>query len=251
MTEEAALSLQSAAFTPGRTLGTSFGVLWRNLFPFLSVALIISLPYIAFQTWLDIQTERAAATASASNSLAGANYGMIWAQTLTFALVQAALTYGAVADLRGERASIGECFRKGIGRSGHIVSGAMKYGLLLGLATLLLIIPGVLLYLRWWVFIPAMVVENLDSTAAFERSKVLTSGRRWTIFALAALIFAVQIVTMFGLLLVADGLAADIAITLLVVLFTTFTSVVAAVGYYHLRVEKEGIIIDDIAKVFD
>jgi hypothetical protein len=33
--------------------------------------------------------------------------------------------------------------------------------------------------------------------------------------------------------------------------FTAFAGVMVAVGYYYLRAEKEGIIIDDIAKVFD
>ena len=253
MTEEAALALQPGSFSPGRTLSTSLGVLGRNFVPFLIITLIISLPYIAIQTWLDILSAQAAATPRGEpGSLTSANYAMVWVQIITFALVQAALTYGTVQDLHGRRASIGDCFGKGLGRSGSIVGGAVKYGFLLGLATLLLIIPGLLLYLRWWVFIPAMVVEDLGSSAAFARSKALTSGRRWAIFGLVALIFVVEMAAIFGsAIVVNDGVTMSIVVTLIAVLFTTVSSVVAAVGYYHLRVEKEGVLIEDIAAVFD
>ena len=235
------------AFSPGRVISASFGVLGRNLVPFVIVTFIISLPYLAIQTWLDY----ALAHAEPGSSLSGANFAIILVQSITFGLVQAALTYGTVQDLRGEHAGIGDCFRGGLARSGNIVSGAMQYGLLLGLATLLLIIPGIILYLRWWVFIPAMVIEKLETKASFERSKSLTAGRRWAILGLSAVIFVVEMAVLFGVIWIAPGLAADIAVTLLGVLFTTFTSVVAAVGYYHLRAEKEGVIVEDIAKVFD
>ena len=33
--------------------------------------------------------------------------------------------------------------------------------------------------------------------------------------------------------------------------FTMVTAALAAVGYYYLRAEKEGVVIDDIARVFD
>jgi hypothetical protein len=241
-------ALQTTPFSPGRTLNASLAIFLRNLLPFLTVTIVISLPYIAVQTWADIAAARATEPETGLSPVA---IGIFMVQSVTFGFVQAALTYGTVQDLRGQRAGIVDNLRGGLARSGHIATGALQYGLLLGLATLLLIVPGILLYLRWWVFMPAMVIEDLTPSASFERSKELTQGRRWAIFGLSALILVIEIAVMFGLVMLLEGLGGSIIITVLGVLFTTFSSVVAAVGYYHLRVEKEGVIIDDIAKVFD
>jgi hypothetical protein len=239
-------------FSPGRTLSTSFGVFGRNLMPFLAVTAIISLPYIAVQTVVDYLTIESAA---AGRSSYGGGIALFIVQTITFGLVQAALTYGTVQDLRGQHAGVSECLKRGLARSGNIVSGAVRYGFLLGLATLLLVIPGIILYLRWWVFIPAMVVEGEEPKQSFQRSVALTEGRRWAIFGLTALIFVVEIAAVIGLAtgltMAAGEFIADIAVTLLAILFTAFASVAAAVGYYHLRAEKEGVVIEDIARVFD
>jgi hypothetical protein len=253
MTDTVAESIGAQAFSPGRTLRVGLAVLGRNLGPFLVITVLISLPYIALQTLLDFAA--AANAAEGNGPTTGGNVAIFFVQTVTFALVQAALTYGTVQDLRGERASLGDCFRHGLARAGHVVMGSVQYGIMIGLGTLLLLIPGILLFLRWWVFMPAMVVEGLKPQEGFKRSTALTGGRRWSILGLTAVVFAVQL----GLMMVAyfvipevlPPLAADIAVTVIAVLFSTVSSVLAAVGYYHLRVEKEGVIIDDLAKVFD
>ena len=254
MAEAASLApseaLRLTPFSPGRTLSVSLSVFARNFLPFLIITLVINLPYIAVQTWLDAAIADAAASGE-STRMAGANIAIFFVQTVTFGLVQAALTYGTVQELRGQRASLGDCFRLGLANAGNIVGGALRYGLLLGLATLLLIVPGIILYLRWWVFMPAMVVEKLPPSESFERSKMLTAGRRWALLGLSAAVFVVEIGVFIGVAMVIEGIVLDIVFTLLGILVTAFSSVIAAVGYYHLRVEKEGAMIDDIAKVFD
>jgi len=233
------------------TLSTSLAVFGRNLPPFLIISAVVSLPYFALQTWLDYL--EAQGEIDPDSAFGSSGLVMIGVQTITFGVLQAVLTYGTIQDLRGQRGGIGDSFRGGFAHLGEVLSGALIYGLLLGLATMLLIIPGVVLYLRWWVFMPAMVIEKLKTGASFDRSAKLTAGRRWAILGLATVVFATQLLLVIAgvLLLPIDSFLAAILVTLIVVLFSTFSSVVAAVGYYHLRAEKEGVIIDDIAKVFD
>src|SRR5687768_2120832 len=114
MAEDALLSA-SAPFSPGRTLATSFGVFSRNLPAFLAITFVISLPYILLQTWLDYALGD---TAEGEPGLTAASFGILVVQTVTFGFVQAALTYGTVQDLRGQPAGIGDCFRRGLERSG-------------------------------------------------------------------------------------------------------------------------------------
>ena len=235
----------AAAFSIRATLSTSLAVFGRNLVPFLIIAVVVSLPYFIVQTWADY--------ALAEGATAVPSLIVLGIQTITFGLLQAVLTYGTIQDLRGAPAGIAGSFKGGFAQIHEVLGAALIYGLALGFATMLLIVPGILLYLRWWVFMPAMVIEKKKTGASFDRSAQLTAGRRWAILGLAAIVFG----GMFLLLMVAivalppDSRVGDILATLVAVLFNTFSSVVAAVGYYHLRVEKEGVIIDDIAKVFD
>lgn len=59
-------------------------------------------------------------------------------------------------------------------------------GILVGV--LLLIVPGIMLYVRWALALPAMMRENIDITDALGRSNALTEGNRWRIFGLALLL---------------------------------------------------------------
>ncbi|HEY4162637.1 MAG TPA: glycerophosphoryl diester phosphodiesterase membrane domain-containing protein, partial [Dongiaceae bacterium] len=130
--------------------------------------------------------------------------------------------------------------------------------------TILLIVPGFILAVLWWVAIPVAVVEQVAFGEAFRRSRFLTSGKRWQVFGLLLVIIAIQLlislvigfVISFIAGLVAGPGGADIHSlrwigSIVQVLVGTFTAVTTAVGYYHLRAEKEGVAIGDIAKVFD
>jgi hypothetical protein len=243
--------LPEAQFSIRGTLAASLGVFGRNLLPFLIIAGAVSLPYFAVQTWVDYRAIQAGLEADAFQG--SAELLMLGIQTVTFGVLQAVLTYGTILDLRGARPGIGDSFRGGFAQIGAVMGGAVLYGIMLGFATVLFVIPGILVYLRYWVFIPVLVIEKRSTSESFGRSVTLTAGRRWAILGLATIVFVIEMAIVIGavMLLPIDSLAANIFVTLLVVLFSTFSSVVAAVGYYHLRAEKEGVIIEDIARVFD
>ena len=60
-------------------------------------------------------------------------------------------------------------------------------GILLGI--ILFIVPGVMLFVRWAVALPAMLREDLGIGASLERSRDLTLGHRWKILALVLLLW--------------------------------------------------------------
>ena len=108
------------------------------------------------------------------------------------------------------------------------------------LGLFLLIVPGVLLLLRWCVAGPALVTENLGVFAAMRRSAELTKGRRGAIF-LALLVAAVVYAVIYGVMLgFAGGVKGLAAITTLQVVtpaslvmlgvFSPALSVVLAIG---------------------
>ena len=125
----------------------------------------------------------------------------------------------------------------------------------IGLATVLFVIPGILVWLAYLLFVPVIVVEKRGIIDSFNRSAFLTKGRRWAVLG-AWLVFGVVALLVFALLIVVGGLVSlGIVLPLLAyvwqALFTAFSAVMTAVSYYYLRVDKEGVAIDEIAAVFD
>src|SRR5258708_17090641 len=60
-------------------------------------------------------------------------------------------------------------------------------GLAVMFASMLFIVPGLILYMMWSVATPACVVERLGPFRSMARSRALTKGHRWKIFGLLLL----------------------------------------------------------------
>ncbi|WP_420143255.1 glycerophosphoryl diester phosphodiesterase membrane domain-containing protein [Sphingobium sp.] len=77
---------------------------------------------------------------------------------------------------------------------------AFGFNLLTGLGVvvglLFLIVPGVMLFTRWAVGLPALLRENLGVSEAMERSGTLTAGNRWRILGLGLLIWGPFLIVM-------------------------------------------------------
>lgn len=131
---------------------------------------------------------------------------------------------------------------------GVSVVGAI--GVTLGLA--LLIVPGVLLYLAWFVAAPVAVLERADIGTAFRRSALLTRGQWGRILGVAVATFAVTFVLgllvavvvgqLLGGLSAVGALLVSEAVTTVVTLFTTgWAGAACALTYIDLRIRRENL----------
>lgn len=241
-------------FSIGQVLSTGFTVLMRNIVPFFAVAIIVGIPYILVSSW-------SAAEAVPGQPNYGAQAITMLVSLLTMSLTTSALSYGTFQSLRGQRAGFGDILSRGLSSVGKVIVAAIVYSLAVGFASVLLIVPGVILAVMWWVFIPALVVENCGIGESFTRSGALTKGRRWQVFAVILIALVIQVA--FGAAVgFVVGVVAYMAtggepgglgwmMAIVELLAGSFAAVLATVGYYFLRAEKEGIVIDDIARVFD
>ena len=131
-------------------------------------------------------------------------------------------------------------------------------GLAVGLASILLVVPGFMVMCRYMVVLPAEVIERAGVSGALARSRNLTRGYRWRIFGLV-LIFSVLSGVLGGVqFLIVRALGSSVprlALSLLPPTVTTITSLVSALGttamYLELRRVKEGGTLDEIASVFE
>jgi hypothetical protein len=185
-------------------------------------------------------------------------------------LVQAVLLYATFQVMRGRPIDLAESARIGLRRFFPVVGIAIIVPVLAGLASLLLVFPGFMLYTMWFVATPVCVVEQLGPVDSLKRSRMLTKGHRWKIFGifvLLSLIFGVgegvvSVVATGGLpsgppatvsVSIPTGLTsvADIVNLLWNVVSTAFYAIFIVVTYHDLRVAKEGIDTDQIAAVFE
>jgi hypothetical protein len=130
-----------------------------------------------------------------------------------------------------------------------------------GLGFLCFVVPGICLYVVWWVAVPAVLLEGRRGAGALGRSRELVRGRWWSTLLTYLLMFLVVAVIsyVFNLLVTAAagaafghapttiGVAAGIATGVTSVLLIPFEACVAIVLYIDLRVRKEGFELETLA----
>jgi|SRR5579859_1157672 len=238
-------------FRVGHVLSRSLSILFRNLFSFLLLSAIASVPYlIVYGDLYGRPFERAARTPwSGMHALA-----FLLGSVLT-ALCQAVVLYGAFQVMRGRRFQVGESLRRGLARFFPVIGTTlcMAFAMMLGL--IVLVVPGLIVLSMFYVAPAACVVERLGPFQSLSRSADLTKGHRWKVF---GIYIVLSIVVAIGSTVLAAvlALAANTAVLIAgMFLWNTFAraieSVVAVVSYHDLRVAKEGVDIEHIAAVFD
>lgn len=257
MTDERIAAPGTPRFNIGRVLAVALGISLRNIFPFMVIAVLISLPGFAFSYWYQTQP-RDPQQALHAMATPGFWFGMLLSVACQ-ATMQAALTYGTLQALRGDSVLISACLRRGLLLAPKVAVAGILWYLMIIVSLALVIVPGLIVATMLWVFVPAIVVENAGIIRCFGRSRALTKGRRWQIFGLFLLIMALFIglevflttkVDPLNLVAVMQDPLVVIGLTAFSLLLTAYAAVMTAVGYYYLRAEKEGIAIDDIAEVF-
>jgi MFS family permease len=242
-------------FSIGRVLVESVRVLLRNFVPFMLLAVVIAIPSFIIE-YLASRNPAAPGEMFNVSSVISGLVGL-----LTAALTQSALTYGTLQDLRGQRAGLADCVSRGLAATPKVAIAAILWAIAIGIGWVLLFVPGVILMVMFWVYVPAIVVENSGVTECFGRSRALTRGHRWGIFGM----FLLLGVVIAGLELILFTQVEDVqamamamtsgwmlwGISAVSVVITAYAAVLTSVGYYYLRAEKEGVLIEDIAKVFD
>jgi hypothetical protein len=137
----------------------------------------------------------------------------------------------------------------------------LLYALGVGFATLLLIAPGVWLYIAWAFAMPVLLVEGVRGRKALGRSFKLVKGRWWRTFGVLAVGFIlagivstiVQGAFLVGIIVQPDN---DVLVLVLSALSgivglaigTPFQAALLTVVYFDLRVRKEGFDLELLAQ---
>jgi hypothetical protein len=213
--------------------------------------------------------------------------GQLWFHdnriTLSFALwmlgvgalgfVATALAQGAsvvaVSQLYLERSiSINDAYARVIGRLGRLCGLLLVAGIAIAFGFLLLIIPGVLLLLRWSLAVPSMILEELTIGDSLRRSSSLTKDDRFRIFGIYFLYFVLTMImsSLWQMPVFIAAVAAGRAAinppfwTQVLVVFGSFVTIslvsplmtiALSLVYYDERVRKEAFDLDHLMAQID
>lgn len=248
-----------AQFEISSVISRSFETITSNLLLFAGLALILAgVPGFALQFWQATTVE----SATDSSAILNAGYllalltGMV-VSIVTGAVLQAALTRATVLHLSGEKPGFAQCLAVGLTMILPMIGLGIIVAFGVGFAMLLLIVPGVILWLCWSVAVPAYVQEKIGVFEALGRSVELTRGARWRIF-------LTMLVVWIGLWLISIPIglmSAAFQSTGSIVLLSLFSAAVGALGsmvtvavqsciYVELRDVKEGVAPSELESIF-
>lgn len=266
-------------FDFGRVMNSTFSAIWHNLLSFVALSLIfVGIPAFVIGLWpifLDfneaIMSDNTEALAQFMQFAIVSGLAGIAIMIVFQALLQGAVIRGCIKHFNNEKSSIGDGLRTALKYILPLIGFAILSGLGMMLGFILLIVPGVILALMWYVGVPAIVAEETGVMGAFERSSALTDGYKgWILLFIVLLFFISMIISAVGsAVLLAFG---DDPVTQMVTggtpttaywyvnafinaaaqMFSSvmFTAGVAAV-YYELRRLKDGVGAESLAAIFD
>ncbi len=234
----------SAPFRIGVALSKTFDLFTRQLGKFLLLTLIPMIPLLILAF-----IALGARTGPATLGILAVLTAFL---TLFLSIVaQATTLYGAFQAMRGRPFTIGQSFQVGLGRAVPVIGCALLVGLAVTLASIFLIVPGLIVLCMYYVAIPVCVIEQLGVTASMGRSAALTKGNRWSIFGLFLLVTVVSALVGALLSRIGGGALGALLNFGWQIVATAFGAVLVVVVYHDLRVAKEGIDIESLANVFD
>jgi hypothetical protein len=223
--------------TVGEILDGTFSLYRRRFGLLFAIALVTQLPGHALQLYLSLR-----------GSLLDAP--LLFGVTIIVAWVGALLALGAtlkaVSELYLERAvTVGEALGFALGRFWSLLAAGFAKTLLGGLALLLLMVPGIIVFCGYAVVEQVVTLERPPrATDALSRSWELTREHRNRAFGLFLVIVAINLVPQFlaGMAIaLSPGTQAVLltASSLLQLVLTPLYAIAFTLFYYDLRIRKE------------
>lgn len=238
-------------FRFGDVVARTFGTWFRYLPAFFLIYFICTLPSLIITLMAGTPP-----VAGQINPTYGLTTGLgTMVNSLLALFAQGILIVLAYNSLAGHPVTIGEALARAAGRYLPLLGAGICAGFMIILGFLLLLIPGVMLAVRYNVSIPACVIEEQGPIDSLGRSAELTKGFRWTIFGLA-LVFGAP--TLIVTLAISAFAVRAFGIVPGMIMLKSWSALIAPLSttlsttiYHELRSAKEGGDVGRLATVFD
>jgi hypothetical protein len=178
--------------TTGELLDRTFSIYRTHFVLFLG---IFALPHLCVLALQCLTFAFQSPESPLRNALTTMAFG--FAAVLLSLVVAAASQAAAVVALSNvyldRSADVMDSFSKVKHQIFGVIGLSLRVGFLVGLWSLLLIVPGILKAIEWSLAVPAKVLEDKSASEAMSRSEELTHGNRGRIFVIWFLFFVLSI----------------------------------------------------------
>ena len=179
---------------------------------------------------------------------------MVALLAISAAIFGSALLQGALVEIvRGlhedgdDEPSAFEALARASSMVWKLVRLSLLMSLFVGLASVLFVVPGLVLATRWGLAVPVAMLEEGTARSALGRSRALVRGNGWTVFRtlLGAGLLTFLVTIPFGLLAAGmDTVTFWFASTLIMALTAPYTAHTFAVTYYALREPDRPVVLE-------
>jgi len=249
------LAIAGEDFRVGRVLSRSLALFLGNFPKYSLYGVATAVPHLMNALYTFEIQDFLLRHLNSRGGLSALNFGstIIWA--IVFSVCQAAMIHGTLQDIRGHPFDIGASIRRSLSRMLPVIGTAICAIAVVALGFVLLVVPGFIFVTMFYVVIPVCVVESLGPIRSLGRSRELTKGHRWQIFAIylvPAMVLGICHYLLHRLGIRYGGITGYAAgIFLLTAIGGTYQAIVNIVTYYDLRSTKEGLDVEHLAAVFD
>jgi hypothetical protein len=216
-------------------------ILWSAIFPFLLSALNVTRPDISDPMFAVSHTGK---------------FFLLLGPHVVLSLLVSPIAAGsmikAATDIyAGRQPDYVACLKVGVRKALPLLVASLLAMLATMVGLLLFLAPGIYISVVWFVFAPAIVVENFGITGSLKRSYDLVSGNWCYVFCTKLIVLVIMLVVQTLWSLIFAG-GADAGHTLFSVkgsviavipslFYTPLFAIMQTVMYFNLRVEKEGL----------
>jgi hypothetical protein len=213
----------------------------------------VMLMAISYVPWLVLLMATGQLTASASEIqspglfIFGMLAAMVW-----FTLIDAVMILAVSESYMGRPVDVGGAFRTAIGRVGSVLYAAIVKSLIVGVGLLLLIVPGVIWFAKYFAVPATIVIEGRSGPEGMKRSAQLSDGLKGHVLKTLALVWLIYFVLSIAAGMIGGGMALASRSDTMLVVFTQIVNaafriflypliaIVQTLLYYDARIRKEG-----------
>jgi hypothetical protein len=200
------MKFEIGAMSIGDMLDRGLKLLWARFGTFYAITLIMLLPVLIVRLLTPellfpnvpepsehMTPEEMERVLEAMLIWLGQALAVIFLELLLTLLATAATLHVTAGEYVDRHVGFAEAFGHVFRRSGSLLLASLLAWLIIGLGTVLFIVPG-LMFLTWFVFVPQVVVlEGASPTSALARSAELSAGFRWRILGMFLLLLVINI----------------------------------------------------------
>lgn len=249
-------------FDIGRVFELTFGAIGANGLQLLLVAFIfVGLPQAAMAWGQELFVGQALGGAYIAQGVG------LWLASLVVGMacgvvMQGVVTHTVVADLQGRKPTLGESFRVAFRSFWVLLGVGIVSGLAVALGLIVLVVPGILIFLVWMVAGPVAVAEGAGVGRALDRSRTLTRNHRWWLLLLGVIYVVISwvlgmLVGVLGAVVAGFQPGSTLNLVTLVLIpavqavSTLVWAAMVSAAYVELRTVKEGGGKETVAAIFD